>query len=149
MQMTEYLSIGSRIGNALVSYAKYIIKMFWPTNLAGLYLRHGEWPIGAVVAAALLLIVLTGDRDRARQAQTIFHLRLVLFYRNTRPGDRYYSGRHAIDGRSIYLCADDWIIHRDSLGHRRHRRHFEDLFTSKTRTRCRLRLLHHLLPVPR
>ncbi len=59
MQMTEYLPLGARVGNALVSYAKYIIKMFWPDNLAGLYLRHGDWPIANVVAAALLLIVLT------------------------------------------------------------------------------------------
>lgn len=60
MQMTDHLSLGSRLSNALISYAKYIIKMFWPTNLSGLYLRHGEWPIGSVAAAALLMVVLTG-----------------------------------------------------------------------------------------
>lgn len=59
MQMTNYLSLGSRISNALISYAKYIIKMFWPANLSGLYLRHGEWPIGLVAGAALLIIALT------------------------------------------------------------------------------------------
>ncbi|MGZ5568069.1 MAG: tetratricopeptide repeat protein [Limisphaerales bacterium] len=59
MQLTEALPLGARVGNALVSYAKYIIKMFWPDNLAGLYLRHSEWPIANVAAAALLLIVLT------------------------------------------------------------------------------------------
>jgi len=59
MQMTTYLPLGARVSNAFISYAKYIIKMFWPDNLAGLYLRHSEWPIASVAAAAILLISLT------------------------------------------------------------------------------------------
>ncbi|MDB6058181.1 MAG: Tetratricopeptide 2 repeat protein [Verrucomicrobiales bacterium] len=59
MQMTDSLSLGARVSNALVSYAKYIVKMFWPDNLAGLYLRHGEWPIGAVAGAVVLLVAVT------------------------------------------------------------------------------------------
>ncbi len=58
MLSTNDLTLSTRIGNALVSYCKYIIKMFWPDNLAGLYLRHGDWPIGLVALAALFLIAM-------------------------------------------------------------------------------------------
>ena len=48
--------IGSRLGNALVSYARYIEKMFWPRDLAGLYLRSGAWPWWEAALAALGLL---------------------------------------------------------------------------------------------
>ncbi len=51
--------VGSRIENALVSYARYIGKMFWPHNLAALYLRTGEWRAWEVAGASLLLIAVT------------------------------------------------------------------------------------------
>jgi tetratricopeptide (TPR) repeat protein len=51
--------IASRLQNALVSYVRYIGKMFWPENLAALYLKHGEWPLWMVAGAALLLVAIT------------------------------------------------------------------------------------------
>jgi tetratricopeptide (TPR) repeat protein len=52
------LPMSFRIGNAFVSYWRYIGKMFWPENLAGLYLRSGDWPEwGVALAAAGLLAV--------------------------------------------------------------------------------------------
>jgi protein O-mannosyl-transferase len=51
----DNLPLATRVSNALISYSKYIVKMFWPENLAGLYLRHGDWPIGLVTASALFL----------------------------------------------------------------------------------------------
>ena len=53
------LPIGPRVSNALISYVRYIGNMFWPHNLAGLYLRDGEWPMWKAVSAALLLLVIT------------------------------------------------------------------------------------------
>jgi hypothetical protein len=49
------LPLADRLGNALVSYARYIEKMFWPEGLAGLYLKSGPWPLWQVALAALLL----------------------------------------------------------------------------------------------
>jgi protein O-mannosyl-transferase len=49
--------LGSRLGNALVSYIRYIGKMFWPRDLAGLYLRSGQWPMWEAALAALVLLV--------------------------------------------------------------------------------------------
>jgi tetratricopeptide (TPR) repeat protein len=48
-----------RLGNALVSYACYIGKMFWPRHLAGLYLHPSPWAGWQVALAALLLLGLT------------------------------------------------------------------------------------------
>ena len=49
-----------RVGNALVSYARYLSKAFWPSHLALFYpypLR--PWPVGQVLASALLLLAIT------------------------------------------------------------------------------------------
>jgi tetratricopeptide (TPR) repeat protein len=51
--------IGSRMQNALVSYVRYIGKMFWPRKLAALYLRTGDWPAWQVVCATLALLAIT------------------------------------------------------------------------------------------
>jgi tetratricopeptide (TPR) repeat protein len=51
--------LGSRLGNALVSYVRYIELMFWPRHLAGLYLRAGRWPLWEVALAALLLLAVS------------------------------------------------------------------------------------------
>jgi tetratricopeptide (TPR) repeat protein len=44
-----------RIINALVSYANYIGKMFWPVNLAVVYPYPGEFPVWQIWAACLIL----------------------------------------------------------------------------------------------
>ena len=56
----DRLTIESRINNALVSYAAYIIKMFWPARLAVFYPhpRYGL-PIWKTVLASLLLASIT------------------------------------------------------------------------------------------
>jgi protein O-mannosyl-transferase len=51
--------LGSRLGNALVSYVRYIELMFWPRHLAGLYLRSGPWPVWEVALAASLLLTVS------------------------------------------------------------------------------------------
>jgi protein O-mannosyl-transferase len=53
------LPMSFRVENAFVSYARYIGKMFWPENLAALYLRSGDWPVWGVVLAAALLVTVS------------------------------------------------------------------------------------------
>ena len=53
------LPLASRIENALISYPRYIGKMFWPSHLAGLYLRSGEWPLWLAALAALSLLIVS------------------------------------------------------------------------------------------
>jgi protein O-mannosyl-transferase len=51
----------ARIGNALVAYARYLGKAFWPSHLAVMYIYRGHSiPAWAVVASAALLLGITG-----------------------------------------------------------------------------------------
>ena len=50
------LTLGQRMGNAMVSYMRYIIKMLWPVDLSVLYPHPGDWPLWEVAAAGALLL---------------------------------------------------------------------------------------------
>ena len=91
-----YLPLGARVGNALISYCRYLGKLFWPRDLAVFYPHPGHWPLaegaaggggacghfgaglGAAAAASLfadgVAVVLwdagAGDRTGRRRAAT-------------------------------------------------------------------------------
>ena len=50
----------ARLGNALVSYVRYLGKTFWPSRLAVLYPYPTAWPMWEVVTCALLLLAISG-----------------------------------------------------------------------------------------
>ncbi|MEI6389851.1 MAG: tetratricopeptide repeat protein [Verrucomicrobiota bacterium] len=49
------LPMSARVGNAIVSLARYLGGVFWPVRLAVLYPHPGRWPFLAVLAALALL----------------------------------------------------------------------------------------------
>ena len=51
----ENFPLGARVGNALISYCRYLGKMFWPTDLAVFYPHPGYWPLDRVLLAGGLL----------------------------------------------------------------------------------------------
>jgi Flp pilus assembly protein TadD len=51
----EDVPLGMRSGNALISYCRYLGKLFWPTDLAVFYPHPGYWPMGKVLLAGVLL----------------------------------------------------------------------------------------------
>lgn len=53
------LTPGERAANALVAYARYLGKTFWPADLAVLYPHPGQWPAAAVLAAGALVLALS------------------------------------------------------------------------------------------
>jgi Flp pilus assembly protein TadD len=55
VESVDILPLGARAGNALISYCRYLGKLFWPTDLAYFYPHPGYWPWGQVVLAGLLL----------------------------------------------------------------------------------------------
>jgi tetratricopeptide (TPR) repeat protein len=57
-QSLEHYSTSSRVGSALMSYAHYLGKVFWPVGLATPYPRTFHWPIVQVAFVALVLLVL-------------------------------------------------------------------------------------------
>ena len=55
----EALPLSARMANAFVSYITYMVKMFWPTNLAVFYPHPGSWPLWQVLGSVVLLIAIT------------------------------------------------------------------------------------------
>jgi protein O-mannosyl-transferase len=52
----ESLPFGARVGNALVSYCRYLGKIFWPADMVVLYLHPGQWPLGKLLLAGGLIL---------------------------------------------------------------------------------------------
>ncbi|MEI7939273.1 MAG: tetratricopeptide repeat protein [Verrucomicrobiota bacterium] len=50
------LPMSAHIGNALISYCRYLGKMSWPTNLAVAYPHPGHWPLAEVLLAGGLIL---------------------------------------------------------------------------------------------
>ena len=55
----EYLPLGARSENALISYCRYLGKLFWPTDLAAFYPHPGYWPMGQVLLASGVILGIT------------------------------------------------------------------------------------------
>jgi hypothetical protein len=55
----ESLPLSARLGNALISYCRYLGKLFWPTELAVVYPHPGQWPLGKVVLAGGVILGLS------------------------------------------------------------------------------------------
>ncbi len=51
--------IAARVGNAFVSYARYLGKFFVPINLAAFYPHPVYWPLISILAAACLLVAIS------------------------------------------------------------------------------------------
>ncbi len=57
--MNEKLDFSLRLGNALVSFTRYLGKTFWPTHLAIFYPHPGAWPRWQTISAGILLIAVS------------------------------------------------------------------------------------------
>jgi len=51
----EAFPLGARVGNALVSYCRYLGKMFWPVDMAVYYPHPGYWPLMELLLAVVFL----------------------------------------------------------------------------------------------
>jgi hypothetical protein len=49
----------SRVGNATVGYARYLTKLFWPTDMTVVYPYVYRWPAAAIFGSALLLALVS------------------------------------------------------------------------------------------
>ena len=65
----EQFPLGLRVENALISYAIYIVKMFWPARLAVFYPYPRELPIWQVALSALLLVAISVFVLRVRSSR--------------------------------------------------------------------------------
>jgi protein O-mannosyl-transferase len=53
------IPLSARLGNAIVSYARYLGKALWPSRLAPMYPHPGAWPIWQILAALVLLLAIS------------------------------------------------------------------------------------------
>jgi protein O-mannosyl-transferase len=52
-------SFGEHVEGIVIGYARYVSKLFWPSNLAIIYPDPQHWPMMEAVGAALLLLIWT------------------------------------------------------------------------------------------
>ena len=57
--VAETLPLAARVENALVAYCRYLGKLFWPLNLCAAYPHPDYWPMLAVLACAVVLVVVS------------------------------------------------------------------------------------------
>lgn len=55
----ERFTLGARLGNAVVAYARYLGKAVWPETLAPLYFHPGFWPVTTIVGALAALVAIS------------------------------------------------------------------------------------------
>ena len=67
MDLARY-SLGARLGNALVSYVRYIGKMFWPGGLAAYY-PYNPIPTWEIAGACLILAAISIGVFKARKSR--------------------------------------------------------------------------------
>lgn len=54
-----HISMGARVANALVSYSRYLLKIFWPTDLAIFYPLPSRWPITTVLLVSFVMVAIS------------------------------------------------------------------------------------------
>jgi len=57
--VNESMPLGYRLSNVIVSFVRYLGKTFWPVDLAFFYPHPQHWPVPVVLAAGLLLGVIS------------------------------------------------------------------------------------------
>ncbi len=104
LETSEKLSVGARVGNALVSYCRYLGKLFWPAKLAVFYPHPGNWPLAGVLAAGGLLAGLSAF-FWWRRRQCSFLLMGWLWFAGTLVPviQLVQTGSHAMADRYTYI----------------------------------------------
>jgi tetratricopeptide (TPR) repeat protein len=100
----EDYPLGDRIGNAMISYCRYLGKTFWPTDMAVLYPYPGEWPMGQVLLAAVLLAAVSWWCWRLRRRQPFLLTGWLWFLGTLVPViGLVQAGKQAMADRYTYL----------------------------------------------
>ncbi|MGE5113190.1 MAG: tetratricopeptide repeat protein [Acidobacteriaceae bacterium] len=97
---------GMRLEQALVAYAVYLRKLFWPADLAAFYAYHPHWLSWAEVSgAALLLAGITAVVYRLRRARYLLTGWLLFLIMLLPVSGIVQAGRVVIADRFAYLPA--------------------------------------------
>ncbi|HEY1174279.1 MAG TPA: tetratricopeptide repeat protein [Verrucomicrobiae bacterium] len=69
IRTTGQIGMIERLGNAVVSYVRYLGKLVWPQDLVVFYPHPGQWPWGLVIIALIMVIGLSFFVFRRRKTQ--------------------------------------------------------------------------------
>ena len=111
----RYIPLASRLGNALISYCRYLGKLFWPVDLAVFYPHPGVgrrrkwcWP---GIASGDYGMVYSGAA-----ALSIYADRLAVVCGDIGAGDWVGAGGGSIAGGSVHLYTVNWGVGFGNLG---------------------------------
>jgi tetratricopeptide (TPR) repeat protein len=125
--MVGNLPLGARMGNALVSYCRYLEKLFWPTDLAVFYPHPIHWPVAKVVTAGVFLAGISALVFMRRQRQPFMLMGWLWFVGTLMPViGLVQAGEQAMADRYTYipsvgiLILTIWGAHELARGWRHH-----------------------------
>jgi protein O-mannosyl-transferase len=120
------LSWDLRLGNALVSYVRYLGKLFWPAHLCAFYPHPGRWPLVEVMLAALVLLALSLLAFAARRQRPYllagwfwFLITLVPVIGLIQVGAQGMADRYSYLPSVGILIIAVWELHLQAAGWRR------------------------------
>ena len=97
-------SLGARVGNALISYCRYLGKMFWPTDLAVVYPHPGHWALAKVLVAGGVILGISVLAWMQRRRHPYWLLGWLWYCGTLVPVSQVIqTGAHAMADRYTYL----------------------------------------------
>jgi protein O-mannosyl-transferase len=107
----QSLPLGARVGNALISYARYLGKLFWPTDLAVVYPHPGQWPLAKVLLAGAVILGLSALFWAGRRRYPCLLMGWLWYCGTLVPVIQVVqTGSHAMADRYMYLPALGGLI---------------------------------------
>jgi cytochrome c-type biogenesis protein CcmH/NrfG len=108
-----------RLGNTALAYARYLGKTLWPASLSVFYPRDPVLPVGAAVAAAVLLLAVTMLAVRSAKAQPWLVVGWLWFLGTLVPVIGLVQvGDQAMADRYMYLPIVGLLVAATWWGHR-------------------------------
>ena len=100
----ERLPLAGRSENALVSYCRYLGKLFWPTDMAVFYPLPGQWPVGKVLLAGVVMLGITLVLFRLRRRYPYLLMGWLWYCGTLVPVIQLVqTGSHAMADRYTYI----------------------------------------------
>jgi tetratricopeptide (TPR) repeat protein len=102
----EHLSLGPRLGNAVISYGRYLEKLLWPTDLAVFYPHPGQWPMGKTLLTGGVILVISVVAWVQRRRCPYLLVGWLWYCGTLAPVSQVIqTGSHALADRYTYLPA--------------------------------------------
>ena len=125
--MVENLPPGARMGNALVSYCRYLEKLFWPADMVVFYPHPVHWPVAEVLLAGAFLAGISALVFMRRRRQPFLLMGWLWFVGTLVPviglvqaGEQAMADRYNyIPSAGIFILAI-WSAHELARGWRHH-----------------------------